>query len=166
MAAIAPGSASPVHTPPGQGRALNVLGELVHVKVSAQDSAGALSIFEITSPPGSGPPLHVHTREDEAYVVLEGEYHFQIGDQRIRAGRGATLFSPRNTPHTFSNMTDRPARLLVMTTPGGFENFFLDIDRAAATGPLTPADAARIIESHGMRVLGPPLATTSVGTQA
>lgn len=166
MTSLAPGSAAPVHTPFGHGRALSVLGELVHVKVSAQDSAGALSIFEITSPPGSGPPLHVHTREDEAYVVLEGEYEFQIGEQRVRATRGATLFSPRNVPHTFANLTDLPARLLVMTTPGGFENFFLDIHNAGASGPLTPVDAERIIETHGMRVLGPPLATRSAGTQA
>ena len=31
---------------------------------------------------------------------------------------------PPGTPHTFANPSDRPARMLVFVTPGGFERYF------------------------------------------
>lgn len=31
---------------------------------------------------------------------------------------------PKNTPHTFANLTDVPARLLAVFSPGGVEGFF------------------------------------------
>jgi inner membrane protein len=52
---------------------LNVVGEPTLVKVSAADSNGALAMFHLTAPPLTGPPLHVHTREDETFYVLDGE---------------------------------------------------------------------------------------------
>jgi hypothetical protein len=31
---------------------------------------------------------------------------------------------PRGVVHTFKNVGDEPSRMLIMTTPSGFENFF------------------------------------------
>ena len=62
---------------------LNIVGEETLVKVSAQDSDGTLAFFHLVAPPMSGPPLHVHTREDELFYVLDGELVFEIGRAHV-----------------------------------------------------------------------------------
>jgi len=73
--------------------------------------------FTFTAPPMSGPPLHVHTREDELFYVLEGEVVFQIADQRILAKVGYYGISPARVGTYISNFTGHTARLLIMVTP-------------------------------------------------
>ena len=62
------------HVPPGEGRSLWVLGELVTYKTTSEQTGGAYSLFEVTTQPGTGPPPHVQHLEDESFYVLEGEY--------------------------------------------------------------------------------------------
>ena len=52
---------------PGEGRLLWVLGELVTRKVASEQTGGAYSLFEVSTPPQSGPPAHVQHREDETF---------------------------------------------------------------------------------------------------
>ena len=75
---------------PGEGRTpapLNIVGESTMVKVSACDTAGALALFHLTAPRFTGPPLHVHTREDELFYVLDGTLVFEIGGVRFDGTR-------------------------------------------------------------------------------
>ena len=66
-------------------------------------------------------PLHVHHREDETFIVLEGEIEFNIGGQRIEAGPGTTVFGPRDVPHAYI-VRKGPSRMLFLFTPAGFGN--------------------------------------------
>ena len=78
---------------PTEGRTaepLNLIGEPTLVKVSASDSGGQLALFHLTAPPMSGPPLHVHTREDEVFYVLEGELVFEVDGARHTVSAGGT----------------------------------------------------------------------------
>ena len=88
--------------------------------VPAAATGGALSVFRATMPEGFGPPRHIHTREDEVFLVLEGEALFDIDGRILRAGPGATVFMPRGVPHTFRVQSPVAVMLGVMT-PGGFE---------------------------------------------
>jgi len=80
------------------------------------------------SPGGAGPPLHHHDF-DETFYVLEGELAFQLGDRLVTKGRGEHVFAPRGATHTFTNLSGRGARTLIVCTPAGFERYF---DRMAA----------------------------------
>ena len=62
------------HVPPGEGRSLWVLGELVTYKTTSERTGGAYSLFEVTTQPGNEVLPHVQHREDESFYVLEGEY--------------------------------------------------------------------------------------------
>lgn len=55
--------------------------------------------FEATEPPGGGPPLHIHTRHEEFFFVLEGEISFWLDGQVITRSVGGTAFVPRGVPH-------------------------------------------------------------------
>ena len=120
------------HVPPNEGaRSLWVLGVLVTLKVPGHRTGGAYALFEAATPPGAGPPPHVHHREDEAFWVLEGEYEFSSGGQTLRAGTGSLLYVPKGTLHAHENVGEGVGRMLLVTqTPGGlYERFFEEIGK-------------------------------------
>ena len=90
--------------------------------------------------------------------ILKGEITVQIDGQRTLAGPGTTAFAARGTVHTFQNFEKAAARMLVMVTPAGLDNFFLDM--AEANRGLAAPDLARtqqIMNSYGLELMGPPL---------
>jgi quercetin dioxygenase-like cupin family protein len=52
-------------------------GSMMTVKARAEDTGGALGLVDASFYQGFGPPLHVHSREDEALYVLEGQIRFR-----------------------------------------------------------------------------------------
>ena len=78
---------------------------------------------EVT-PPGGGPPLHFHINDDETFHVLEGRIAFYKKGHWHEVGPGGSAFIPRGEVSTFKNVGETPARMLLSTTPAGFENFF------------------------------------------
>lgn len=147
----------------GEGRTpapLNIVGESTVVKVSASDTAGALALFHLTAPRLTGPPLHVHTREDELFYVLEGTLVFEIGGVRSTVHAGGVVYLPRGVPHRYQNFEHRDAVLLIAVTPGAsFEAFFTELAAATPpTGGMPPLDVLRAIDArHGLETLGPPM---------
>ena len=124
-------------------------------KVLGTDSDGAFATWAETVPPGAGPPLHVHRREHEQFVVLSGKLTFQCDGQRGEVGPGGVVLVPAGSPHTFRNFGTDPAVTMVTLTPGGGEGFFLE------TADLSPeTDMERILaiaDRFGMDFVGPPL---------
>src|SRR5579864_2867229 len=57
-------------------------GEPNDCKVSAQDTDGAMCVFEFR---GSGWPRHLHHDQDEWIYVIDGEFQFEVSDKRFRA---------------------------------------------------------------------------------
>jgi len=127
--------------------------------LTSAETGGAMAIVDSISPAGSGPPRHVHEREDEAFVLLTGECEFWLEGQTFRRGAGKAVFIPRGREHTFRVVGDQPCRHLVVLTPGGFESFFADM---AQGGFRIPEDMEQIGASaarHNLRFTGPPLGT-------
>ncbi|MGZ6564058.1 MAG: cupin domain-containing protein [Solirubrobacteraceae bacterium] len=110
------------------------------VLLRGEESAGAVAIAENTMPAGApGPPLHSHAF-DQAFYVLDGELTFQLEDQVTAARAGELIFAPRGVPHTLANLTESPARYLLVLTPPGFEREFAR--RAAKQAGVKPPDWA------------------------
>jgi mannose-6-phosphate isomerase-like protein (cupin superfamily) len=146
---------------PGETRLaapLHVLGQTILVKVLQEDSLGQTSLFHLTVPPMSGPPLHRHSREDEWFYVLEGEITVEVDGQRIVLNPNGSAFVKRGSVHAYQNFSTKPAKTLVMTTPGGFERFFAEVS-ASNEGRSEPdfARLEQLMNEYGMELLGPPL---------
>jgi mannose-6-phosphate isomerase-like protein (cupin superfamily) len=109
--------------PPGTGLAGDP-----SLKASHRSTGGALSVFETTIE--AGPPLHVHDREDECFYVLSGELSIRCGGDAFGAPAGSFVYLPRGRPHRFW-ASDQPARLLLITVPGGIEDYFRQINNAS-----------------------------------
>ena len=110
-------------------------GSAVTILVTAADSGGAIGMIETVSPPGApGPPLHAHSREDETFYVVAGTGEFWLGDLRLVCGPGSRVFGPRNVPHRYRNAGETDLTVLIVYSPGGFEQSFLDIDAMGEAG--------------------------------
>ena len=120
----------------------------VVVKASADTTDGAFTIFEENEPADTR--LHVHEHEDEVFYVLEGEHVFQVGDREFRAGPGGLVFAPRGVPHAQRRMVPRTGRILVLTSPAGFEGFFRDLAEADRAGVIGPDSYASASKNHGI----------------
>lgn len=89
------------------------------VKVSGNDNEGRLVIFDTLRPEKVGPPLHLHTDCDEWFLVMEGEFKFQVGEQIMRLKSGDSLTVPKGMPHSFVKQSEGIARLIVGHQPAG-----------------------------------------------
>src|SRR4051794_26968650 len=99
-------------------------GGRMEIKTRAEDTGGALGVLEGHFPyKGDGPALHVHSREDEAIYVLEGQIRFRVGDDEVVAGPRTWVWQPRGGSQAFSVESDS-AHVLIMFTPGGLERMF------------------------------------------
>lgn len=137
-------------------RIIDLWGEPIEVAISSAATGYASCTVIQTSPPGGGTLVHMHTREDEVLVVLEGRYKFYDGTAWQDMQPGQPWYGVRNRPHAYRNVGPTPGRMLVVATPGGLEDYF-----AAVSELCLPADQARfddISRTYGVSVL-PPEAT-------
>ncbi len=156
---------SPISAAAGTGTSCWVGGELVTIKASGTETNGAYALMEHRTASRQGPPLHVHSREDEAFYVLEGRFLFKEGNREFTASPGAFVFLPRGTTHTYTNIGSRSGKLLVLATPAGIENFFTEVgqpgmDLHSQPAPPTEEQLAGLAETaarYGIEIKGPPL---------
>jgi len=139
----------------------------VRFMIDGADTDQGFSLVEHPMPPRAlAAPMHRHTREDEYSFVLEGRMGALLGEEVLEAGPGDLVYKPRDVWHTFWNATDRPARLLEIISPAGFEQLFVDLAELLRTDPdnFEAADAlapkygldsdpdatARVVAEHGL----------------
>lgn len=136
---------------PDQARKLEAFGTTIYVHFGGEQTGGRYTLFTEITPPGGGPPPHYHTEEDEWFVPLEGRVEFFLNGAWEEVPMGTVVFIPRNTVHTFRNCGEAPLKMLIHTSPSGFETFF---ERCAAVfAKPGPPDMARISEigaEHGI----------------
>jgi mannose-6-phosphate isomerase-like protein (cupin superfamily) len=136
----------------GEHRGLGV--SHIDFKVSSQDSSGLL-ILENTFHAKGGPARHLHYDQDEWFYVIEGEFIFEVGQERFSLKSGDSLLAPRKVPHVWAYVGDSCGRILVTFAPAGkMEAFFREVTKANAMPPQNP----ELWRAHGMELLGPPLA--------
>jgi quercetin dioxygenase-like cupin family protein len=99
---------------------------------------GRYSLSEALIPKAGGePPPHTHTREDESYYILEGEFTFRIGEQTVEAGPGDYVWLPRGIEHSFELKTEQ-AKALITIAPAGLEEAFKQVSEPARAPTLPP----------------------------
>lgn len=76
-------------------------------------------MFDWTIPAGFATGRHVHRVQEETFYVLEGECEWHVGDKTIRATPGTYLFIPPGVPHNITNVSEKPAAVLMTVSPPG-----------------------------------------------
>jgi len=137
----------------GEGAARWFFGGLVEIKATAADTGGRMTIVEVTEPPGSEAPLHVHHRDDEGFWILEGDVTFEVGDETVEASAGDYVFGPRDIPHRFT-VGDRGCRMLFILVPGGFEDLIMATSEPATSRTVPPpAEEPSAEEMEGLKAV-------------
>ncbi len=130
--------------PPSEAPVVEAFGDRVTFHLTGAQTGGKYTAFVVETPPGSGPPPHWHDREDEWFLVLEGQAEFFKDGTWTPVPAGSAVFAPRGSVHAFRNAGDTMLKQAIHTAPSGFEDFFTRIAEEfhREGGP----DMARVVE--------------------
>jgi quercetin dioxygenase-like cupin family protein len=129
---------------PGEGRRRELMpGVGVIFKIDGADSGGALAVVEHPFEVGGVVPPHVHHREDEFSIVLEGEIGFRSEDKEIVLGPGGYIVKPRGEVHAMWNAGLTSARMIEIISPAGFEELFRTVVGLTERGE---AEMSKLVE--------------------
>jgi len=148
----------------GDGRTVGVVGDVYRFLATGEDTNGKYAMWHATVPPGGGPPPHIHSREEEAFFILEGEIAIYLGEERLVASAGMFANMPIGKLHCFKNETQKPAKLLITVAPAGLEKMFFEIAQPVAPGatsapPPTEEMIAKLVAiapTYGIEIKLPP----------
>ena len=152
-AATSPTGLLPALSDSSDGVTFTMLGASIRLIARATDTDGRFTVFEQATPPGWGPPRHVHANEDEIVYVLDGTYEVSLGDERRTVSAGGCAILPRGIVHGFRNAGETPGRFVCVITPGGLEEYFLEIARCSP--PPSPAQLVALAQTYGLTLLPP-----------
>jgi len=113
------------------------IGHLMSLLVTSKETAGQYALLRATERKGLEPPPHIHTKEDETFLIVEGEVEYTVGHQVFKAKEGDVMFLPRNIQHSFKIQTEK-LETLILLTPGGLENYFVEMSIPAGEVQLPP----------------------------
>ena len=133
---------APIVKLPGQGERLDlVVGEVI-IKSSSRETQGTISQVMLFEKPGYSTTLQSNSRTDISFLVLEGVLTMRIRDQVVTYPANSFVYIPKGTPHAHANLTNKPVRVFMTFTPGGYEQFFIERANTTKTSkPGTPAYA-------------------------
>lgn len=119
----------------------HVFGEPVEVVLSGEQTHGQLSVLRQTCGPGSGPPPHMHTEEDEVFSVVAGRFELLVNGTWTEVPSDGMLYAPRNHVHTFRNCGDAEGVIQIIATGDRFERFLQGL-----SGFTMPQDIQAVVD--------------------
>lgn len=143
---------SPVVVLPAEARILEAFGDRATFLLTGDQTGGRFTMLSSETAPGCGPPPHWHEKDDEWFLVVDGEAEFFMDGKWSAVPVGTAVHVPHGTIHAFRNIGSTPLKQIIHVSPSGFENFF---ERCAAEfrrdGGPDMAVIAAIAAEHGIR---------------
>ena len=130
-----------------------------NTKISARDTGGQMSAFENINEtgPAPGPPLHIHPDQDETFFIVEGDFLFQIGEEKIKVGKGDVVLGPRGVAHTFFQLSKKGHMIFTYNPAGNMEEIFRGMSKMFSTNTFNPDLFAKLCKENGVNFIGPPM---------
>jgi quercetin dioxygenase-like cupin family protein len=127
--------------PPDGGDSVAIPGFGAVVKLYGRDNNGEVAIVEHPFAVGAITAPHLHTREDEHSIVVEGRIGFRSDADEAVLGPGGYITKPRGQMHAMWNAGTEPGRIIEIITPGGFETYFGELGELLASArPVADVD--------------------------
>ena len=145
---------------PNKGKHIAIVGDINTILASKEDTGGTYSFIEAKVFPGGGPIPHIQTREHEGFYVVEGQIIFIVDGQRIEAKPGTFVNIPPDVLHSFKNETNENAKMIIVLSPAGLEQFFVEASLEVSNNsvkppPLTDEEKQKLVSlasKYGMEI--------------
>ncbi len=139
----------PALTPAGRGT-----GGMTNVLLIGGEGERRFVIIERCARREQLASCHIHAYEDEIVYVLTGRVLVQIGQACRSYGPGECIFLPRGYEHAIGAESDE-ARLLTIALPAGIEEYYRELD-AAAAGVEDEIERQIVLAArYGVTITGP-----------
>ena len=122
----------------GDGKALSLRGTQVAYKAEGERPGGGPTFLEFTAAPGFSTGDHVHSRIEEIFYVVEGEFQIRAGDRTLRAKPGDFVLVPPGVPHGFGNPDGASAKMVLLISPAGVHEQYFEELAALLAKPGAP----------------------------
>lgn len=132
------------------GESFQMLTHTFTVKVSGGDTNGDWVMYEVTDTIDNGAPLHTHPW-GESFYILEGEMEIQVGNRKVVATAGGSVYVPENVAHNF-RICSPTLRALVVMAPASAEGFYRAIGEKITSLPPDPEVFQEICNEYGVRL--------------
>ena len=146
---------------------LDHLGFLCRTMLTGEETGGTFSIVEERGRLGCMTPRHVHEREAETFVVLDGALEGWCAGASQLVEAGSLIHLPAGREHAF-RVASSSAHFYTLISPAGFESFFaatgIPLEQPfdgelPVPGPVLPEAAEalqRVLTPLGCTITGPP----------
>lgn len=130
-------------------------GTALDVYLRAEQTGGQFFASRSTVGPEDAPPFHLHTREDEIWIINAGRFRFWIGGETLAdaevtdVGPGAIVYGPRGVAHTFQSL-DPEGDVTIFWSPGASQSYFLNVPASDEREDFEHLDR---LEAVGVKVL-------------
>jgi quercetin dioxygenase-like cupin family protein len=114
-------------------------GSILNFRIRSSETDNALSVIDAIFQAGAEPPRHIHTYEDEVFMIHSGSMQFFIGGRSIHAEAGDVVYAPRGIAHHFLVKSPQ-CRVTLTMTPGHFDQYYWQFS--------VPFDGTRIPPFH------------------
>lgn len=125
---------------------------VLDLKISGADTENDIAVMEVTGAINEGPPLHIHLFQDEWFYVIEGEYLFQVGDDKYQMKSGDTIFLPRNVQHAYLQLSEKGKMMISFMPAGKMEAFYEVTDKWTSTP--SKEEIEKVFVDHDMKLVG------------
>jgi quercetin dioxygenase-like cupin family protein len=109
---------------PADGEQLHAGGAIYSVKACGSVTAQAYTLIEVHIAPAGIMPSHRHAAFEEGIYVLDGSIRATLDGETYEATAGCFLIIPWGLPHEIRNTEGSAARLLLLSVPGGVEDYY------------------------------------------
>lgn len=104
----------------------NTIGEEITFKAIEIENGERKMLVDNRVQPGSGPPMHVHFKQDECLTVVKGKMGYQtLGGEKQYAREGESVLFKRNTVHRFWNAGEEVLECTGWVKPANTFDYFL-----------------------------------------
>lgn len=111
------------------------------------------TVMDILVEPGLGAPLHLSLDEDKLFLVIEGRFAFRAGNQTFPVQAGDRIAVQKGDAHAFRNVSSRPSRLILVSSPRRHDCFFKAM--AALPVPHDPSEVEIVCQRYQQQIIGP-----------
>jgi quercetin dioxygenase-like cupin family protein len=131
------------------GKFINLGPSQILVKEDGTLTRNTLSLIEVeVSPSTQLPPPHIHRGFEELFYILEGEIEFIVEEEIVPAFVGDVVTIPSGVPHTYGNVSDQKARILIFHTDARMVKFFEETESLIQSGVPAPQAINQLLPKY------------------